>query len=324
MTFVSGSFCHYFAEKFVNFVNTMAKNYFKSYVWLLETLQSRGPLTLKEIKKLWIGSSVNEDGKDLATRTFANHIASIADIFGIDIICDRRDNTYYIENTEDLSGHGIRDWMLNVLSLNSLLTESVSLHDRIIFDEVPSKDKFLSVIIQAMRDGKKVDIRYQSFRKDNEDHFVFEPYFLKEFKRRWYLYGYKGDSDGCRMLAIDRMITAAITSENFMLPNDFSTNGYFGNIYGVRVYPDMTPERILLKTSPMQAKYFRSLPLHRSQEEIETQKEYSIFSYFLIPDYDFKQDVLSFGKEVEVLEPKELRGEIGQIVSTILNTYKNI
>ena len=29
----------------------MAKNYFKSYIWLLETLQSRGPLTLKEIGK---------------------------------------------------------------------------------------------------------------------------------------------------------------------------------------------------------------------------------------------------------------------------------
>ena len=146
----------------------MAKNYFKSYVWLLETLQSRGPLTLKEIKELWLNCSVNEDGKELATRTFANHIASIADIFGIDIVCDRRDNTYYIENTEDMNGRGIRNWMLNALSLNSLLAEGASLHDRIFFDEVPSKDKFLSVIIQAIRDGKKMDIRYQSFRKSYE------------------------------------------------------------------------------------------------------------------------------------------------------------
>ena len=145
-----------------------------------------------------------------------------------------------------MNGRGIRNWMLNALSLNSLLAEGASLHDRIFFDEVPSKDKFLSVIIQAIRDGKKVEIRYQSFRKEHEDHFVFEPYFLKEFKRRWYLYGYKGDKDGCRMLALDRMITATITSENFTLPKEFSAAGYFGNIYGVRVYPDMKPERVLL------------------------------------------------------------------------------
>ena len=299
----------------------MAKNYFKSYIWLLETLQSRGPLTLKEIKKLWIDSSVNEDGKELATRTFANHIASIADVFGIDIVCDRRDNTYYIENIEDLNGRGIRNWMLNALCLNSMLSEGASMHDRIFFDEVPSKDKFLSIIIQAIRDGRKLDVCYQSFRKEQEVHFVFEPYFLKEFKRRLYLYGDKGDSDGCRMLALDRMITATITSENFTIPKEFSADGYFGNIYGVRVYSEMKPERVLLKVSPMQSKYFRLLPLHRSQEEVETREDYCIFSYFLTTDYDFKQDVLSFGKEVEVLEPKSLRNAIGATIKHLLEIY---
>ena len=78
----------------------MAKNYFKSYIWLLETLQTRGRLTLKEIKDLWMRTSINDDKKELATRTFANHVTAIADIFGIDIVCDRTDNTYSIENTE--------------------------------------------------------------------------------------------------------------------------------------------------------------------------------------------------------------------------------
>ena len=139
-----------------------------------------------------------------------------------------------------------------------------------------------------------------------------------------YLYGYKGDPDGCRMLALDRMITATITSENFILPKEFSADGYFGNIYGVRVYSDMKPERVLLKVSSMQTKYFRSLPLHRSQEEVETHEDYSVFSYFLTTDYDFKQDLLSFGKEVEVLEPKQLRDEIRRIISNILTIYRDM
>jgi predicted DNA-binding transcriptional regulator YafY len=264
---------------------------------------------------------VNDEGKNLATRTFANHIYAIADIFGIDIVCNRRDNTYYIENAEDMNGRGIRNWMLNALSLNSLLSEGASLRDRIFFDEVPSKDKFLAIVIQAIRDGRKLDICYKSFRKDYEENFVFEPYFLKEFKRRWYLYGYKGDKDGCRMIALDRMITAVITSENFSLPKEFSAKGYLRNIYGVRVYPDMKPTRVLLKVSSRQSKYFRSLPLHSSQEEIEIHNNYSIFSYFLTADYDFKQDILSFGLEIEVLEPKELRGEIAQIVNSLSCVY---
>lgn len=89
----------------------MAKNYFKSYIWLLETLQSRGPLTLAQIRQLWRRSSLNELGSDLPARTFSNHIESISDIFGIEIVCDRRDNTYSIVNEDDMDGTGIRSWM---------------------------------------------------------------------------------------------------------------------------------------------------------------------------------------------------------------------
>lgn len=43
-------------------------------------------------------SSVNDEHKELAPRTLFNHIQSISDIFGIDIECDRSDNTYHIKN----------------------------------------------------------------------------------------------------------------------------------------------------------------------------------------------------------------------------------
>ena len=71
----------------------------------------------------------------------------------------------------------------------------------------------------------------------------------------------------------------------------------------------------------MQTKYFRSLPLHRSQEEVETHEDYSVFSYFLTTDYDFKQDLLSFVKEVEVLEPQSLRKDISIIITALNSKY---
>ena len=301
----------------------MAKNYFKSYIWLLETLQSRGPQTLKEIKDLWMRSAINEEGKELATRTFANHIASIADIFGIDIVCDRRTNRYYIENIDDVGGKSIREWMLDALCLNSLLNESASLRDRVIFENVPSNRRFLADIIQAIRDNYKLEIRYKSYRKTEEETFIIEPYFLKEFKRRWYLYGYKGDADGPHMMALDRMIDVDIIPEEFIMPENFMADDYFRGIYGARVYPNMKREMVKLKVYGAQAQYFRSLPLHSSQKEIEENDKYSVFTYFLTPDYDYKQDVLSFGDKVEVLEPKELREFFSNYVSKLNIIYGN-
>ncbi len=301
----------------------MAKNYFKSYIWLLETLQSRGPLTLAQIRQLWRRSSVNDLGSDLPARTFANHIEAIFDIFGIEIVCDRRDNTYRIVNEEDMDGTGIRSWMLDALCLNSLLNESAGMKDRIIFESVPSSHQFLSIVIQAIRDKRKLKVRYQGYRMDQERTFELEPYFIREYKRRWYLYGHKDYDKDCKphMYALDRMLEVEILPDTFKVPEGLDAKAWFQSLYGVRKYEDMKSQQVLLKVYGKQVRYFRSLPLHSSQEEVETHKGFSVFSYNLAPDYDFKQDVLSFGDTIEVLEPMSLRNAMREHVAKLSELY---
>ena len=299
----------------------MARNYFKSYIWLLETLQSRGHLTLKELRRLWLSSSVNDEKKELAPRTLSNHIKSIFDIFGIEIKCDRRDNTYYIDNGNEIGGSDIRNWMLASLSLTGLLNESVGLRDRIIFEDIPSSRKYLTTVIQAIRNETVINVTYQSYRKPAPENLVLEPYCLREFKRRWYLYASKSGNAEPHMFALDRVLGMDIGNEKFLLPDAFSPREYFSGIYGVRVYPDMRPETVVLKADHMQAKYFCSLPLHQSQEIIEETPEYTVFKYFLTPDYDFKQDVLSFGACIEIISPDHLRKEMEEIIRTLNSKY---
>ena len=95
--------------------------------------------------------------------------------------------------------------MLAALSLNNLLNESARLKDRIIFENVPSSQKYLSTVIQAIRDGKVINVTYQSFRKQAPDTLVLEPYFLREYKRRWYLYAHKDNDERPHMFALDRI-----------------------------------------------------------------------------------------------------------------------
>lgn len=97
---------------------------------------------------------------------------------------------------------------------------------------------------------------------------------------------------------------------------------WFQSLYGVRKYDDMKPQQVLLKVYGKQVRYFRSLPLHSSQEEIETHRDHSIFAYNLVPDYDFKQDILSFGDSIEVLEPKRLRESISEVVKSMSKKYQ--
>lgn len=300
----------------------MAKNYFKSYIWLLETLQSRGSLTLAELQSLWRRSSVNDEGKELAPRTFANHVASIADIFGIDIECERATNTYHIANPDEIGGTDVRNWMLEALSVNSLLNEGAGMKDRIIFENVPSSQKHLTTVIQAIRDGKVLEVTYQSYSKPEQEDLILEPYCLREFKKRWYLFAHKCKDEEPHMFALDRMISAEVGGKSFKLPKKFDAHEFFSGVYGIRPYKDLKREFIELKADTFQAKHFRSLPLHSSQEEIVTTPEYSVFKYYLTPDYDFKQDVLSFGTRVEILSPASLRNEIKDILTGLLKRYE--
>lgn len=301
----------------------MAKNYFKSYIWLLETLQSRGPLTLAQIKDLWSRSSVNEDRRELAPRTFANHIASIADIFGIDILCDRRDNTYYIDNDGDLDGSGIRDWMMEALSLNNLINESAGLRSRLLFESEPSSHRFLTDIIKAIRDERMVEVNYQGFSMDAPRDFLLEPYCLKEYKRRWYLFArdHEAKYKEPHSFALDRMNSVTISEEAFTLPKSFDANAFFSTRYGVLLYEGEKPVRIKIKATAHQANYLRTLPLHTSQKESEKSEDYSIFSFHLTPNYDFIHDILYFGDDVEVLEPETLRSAFSKITSTMNEHY---
>lgn len=72
-----------------------------------------------------------------------------------------------------------------------------------------------------------------------------------------------------------------------------------------------------------QANYLRSLWLHGSQKEIERNDEYSIFTVRLRPTFDFRQEILSQGSDIEVMEPKWFRDEVAEISKHMWNKYKN-
>ena len=82
------------------------------------------------------------------------------------------------------------------------------------------------------------------------------------------------------------------------------------------------PQRIVLKVYSKQRQYFRTLPLHKSQKEVEIQPDYSIFEYWMAPTWDLDMDLMQYADEVEVLEPECLRDEIIDHAWCMLDAYK--
>ena len=75
------------------------------------------------------------------------------------------------------------------------------------------------------------------------------------------------------------------------------------------------------KVSAGQANYLRDLKLHESQEETECNEEYIIFTYYLRPTFDFQQELLWNGEDLEVLAPTWLRKELAEKIKRMYNKY---
>ena len=298
----------------------MAKNYFNRYVWLIDTIYRHGHISRQDLSDLWERSTLNETGEELYERTFHNHREAILDTFGIEIKCDRSLG-YYIANSGDLEGDGIRQWLLESLSMNNLLNESSDMRDRILFEKIPSSQKWLPVIVNAMRDRNAIEITYQSFWRDEPSTFILHPYCLKLFKQRWYILGRSEGYTSPWIYALDeRMNRVVPLKKTLKMPAKFDAVDFFSNYFGVTV-DSRKPVVVKLKVVASQVRYFESLPIHHSQQTIERTQEYSIIQYRLVPTYDFRQELLCYGPSVEVLEPEELREEMKSDIRQMFEIY---
>ena len=290
---------------------------FQQYIWIINTLRQYKKLSLEELNNLWQNDDVN-GGAPLSRTTFNRHKDSILDMFGIIIECTTFPGyKYYIANPEVLGDDSIEGWLFSTLTVSTVLSDSVSLRERILLENVPAGEEFLQTIIQALKANRKLLITYQRFGQDSYEKTIF-PYALKLFHQRWYLLAFTGRHYAT--YSLDRMLSVSLTEETFEKPDDFSPEAYFSEYYGILT--DDTPmAHVVIRTYGSTPNYLRTLPLHASQKELQSTDEYTDFSLDIRPTADFINTLLSHSDGLEVLEPADLRLKIRKILTKTLNRY---
>lgn len=311
----------------------MGVNIIGRYVWLVDTLCRHKRLTFQEISNLWQESGLGY-GDPLPLRTFHHHQRAIKDIFDVYIECDRRNGyQYYIDNPQRLEGSALRKWLVSSYATLNQIQADHQLEGRIIFEDIPSGQTWLTHIAAAMRGNRVLRITYRGFGRAESTTFEIEPYCLKVVRRRWYVVARcpyyarqnkmadRPHHTEYRVYALDRISDIADTEQTFSLSEDFDPQVYFAGCCGVMT-SEGPVERVVVRAYGAMADYLRTLPLHESQQELEVGPDSVRFAYRVKPTLDFYQLLLAQGSQLEVVEPAYVRREMQQLVEELAARYR--
>ncbi len=298
----------------------MARNLINRYVWLVDTISRYGRITLKDLNAAWLRSEISE-GKPLARRTFFHYRDGVEEMFDINIKCDKATFEYYIDDKDGEDNARLRSWLVDSVSMSGTLSNARDISSRIMLENVPSAREHLPVVIDALKQNRRIRFSYKSYtRALPTDGIVLEPYFVKIFKQLWYVIGLNVKDGQIKTYSLDRMSNLNLLQDLFDMPENVNPSEFFKDCFGI-ITNQNSAKRIVLRVEPTQAKYFRALPLHSSQQE-EVHDNYSIFTYKMRITYDLKEELMSHGASIEVLEPQELKTLILTELEQALNNYK--
>jgi hypothetical protein len=291
---------------------------FKEYIWLVNTIYKARKITLAEINERWLETEMSE-GVELARATFNRHKDAIEDIFGIIIDCDKKNGyKYYIGNDYVLREDTVQNWMLSTLSVSNIISEGLSLQDRILLETASSGGEYLPQVIEAMKKSVRVKVSYQRYGADEPKTLDFEPYCIKLFNKRWYILAHfhrnatedREADDYFGMFAFDRIRELELTNVKFQIDPDFDAAAYFSENFGVLVHDGTPKERIVIRAYGQERYYLQDLPIHHSQRIIEEGEDYADFELNLRPTIDLTRHLLGLGSTVQVLIPDWLADEV--------------
>lgn len=189
--------------------------------------------------------------------------------------------------------------------------------------------KFISPILDAIRDNRPLYIDYEPFGK-NSHLYIVSPYMLKKCNNRWNLicstnHEYVDEElvnryNKISVYPLDRIHQVENIEEEKIIFKECEVNleEYFSDVIGVTVN-EGEPEEIELQfTDRRQFLYVKTKPMHDSQRNND--KENSV-TLKLIPNYELTRQLLSFGNRVKIIRPRRLAEEIANIHKEAYEQY---
>jgi proteasome accessory factor C len=156
---------------------------------------------------------------------------------------------------------------------------------------------------KALRDHRKARIIYRRGASDEPTTRVVRLYAIVPASGMWYAVAYCESSEGLRVFRIDRVEEAAVLSDRYEIPSDFSVSRTLKEGKGLKA--EIPSAGIKVRYSARIARWIAE------REGVEPGSDGSLTFEHPLADADWGvRHALQYGPDAEVLEPVALRDEI--------------
>ena len=188
-------------------------------------------------------------------------------------------------------------------------------------------------LFTAISQRQVIELHYHQFTApDNDRVYNFHPYLLRQYNGRWYLFAKKVENDKLKCFPLDRMDKIVPLPSVKYKEYDGNLNELFEDVIGVSIYEAEPVNQIVFWVSDFSVDYVMTKPLHESQknlnlEEAALRKAYPSLQggrFFRIDckrNYELIRELCSYGQELVVLEPTNIRKEIEERIKGMSDRY---
>jgi predicted DNA-binding transcriptional regulator YafY len=163
-------------------------------------------------------------------------------------------------------------------------------------------------IQRALADQTRIEARYDSVYDGGEIDVVLDPLRLVFMPRGWYLLAHSHLHGEVRTFKVDRMVEVRATDEHFEPDPSFSERAYFGKAWSM--IPEGRIYHVKLRFCSDVATTIKDVRWHETQVTQRLEDGGLLFEVDVDGLGEITAWILSYGEQVEVLEPSELRQRI--------------
>lgn len=192
-------------------------------------------------------------------------------------------------------------------------------------------------LFSAITQKQVISMTYHKFDAPKDRlNILFHPYLLKEYNKRWYIFGIADDDHNVLCFSLDRIDALTPLPGEKYIEYSGQLDGWFDDIIGVTRYKDAPVRSIVFWVSDVSKDYVLTKPIHESQVHYKNEKRFEMQNRFphlkggeffcikCIENFELLRELTSFGENLLVLSPSDIRDKIFAKIQLMFEKYSEL